>query len=328
MQLFEIVDVTQEMDPTPVMHTLMDGVSRVTIAAQHALELLADQAFDHFPRAGVMGLVRADGWGADTPHLSVEAIFSPPRFIGLHSGAGTDFAHERITHWLSMRVDPVKQLDDLSQTDLKAMQREQQLADVPQRQAHARAHVRNQAAQSPPNASLPKPLALEIDWCLVPFLTPRTPAFQEAMFSDLDGDGQRQIDTFSTTSQADPALAQIPVRAQSKVMLHHVRGHGSATCASVLGLALLARFFLFGNWLLHIGFDKSWRRRFLLFPFFDPRKGDMQPFPRLLQGFTQFLVFFSPLEHFFFDGHGLSVSERSRLNSFSAGWIGARYPKA
>jgi hypothetical protein len=42
----------------------------------------------------------------------------------------------------------------------------------------------------------------------------------------------------------------------------------------------------------------------------------MQPFPRLLQGFTQFLVFFSPLEHFFFDCHGLSVSERSRLNSF------------
>jgi len=123
------------------------------------------------------------------------------------------------------------------------------------------------------------------------------------------------IDHFSATSQADATQAQITIRAHRQMMFDDLRGQSPATRSIVLGFALFARLFLFGGWLLHIGFDKSRRRCFLLFQFFDPSKGDTQQFLCLLQCFTQFLVFLPQLHRFFFC-HGLSLSERSSLNSF------------
>jgi hypothetical protein len=79
MQLFEFVDVAQEMNPTPLMQALMDVVAGVKIAAQDSLELVADQLLDHFPSAGVMVLVVAHRGSAHTPDVSIEAIFSPSR---------------------------------------------------------------------------------------------------------------------------------------------------------------------------------------------------------------------------------------------------------
>ena len=105
-------------------------------------------------------------------------------------------------------------------------------------------------------------------------------------------------------------------------MFDDVCRHGSATRPIVLGLALLARLFLFGGWLLHLGFDKRRWRRFLLFQFFDPSEGDTQQFLRLLQCFTQFLVFLPQVDRFFFC-HALSLSEWSSLNSYAIAGVQA-----
>src|SRR5260370_33853246 len=215
---------------------------------------------------------------------------------------------------VGMGADWLKQLHDPSQNDLKGMQAAQQLADLPQRQAQAGAQVRDHAGQSHANAPLPKHLAVQIDRRFVPFLTACAPAFENAMFGDLYRGWWGNIDHFSAPSQTDTTQAQITIRTHRQMMFHDVRGHGSATGPIVLGLALLARLVLFCGWLWHIRFHESWRRRFLLLQFFDPRKGDTQQFLRLLQCFTQFLVFLPQLERFFFC-HGLSLSERSSLNS-------------
>src|SRR5581483_6791031 len=96
MLLLELVDIAQEMHPTALMQALMDVVARVKVAAQHARELLADQAFDHFPCPRVMIFVVSALWGADAPDVAILAIFSPARFIGLHRGAGSDVRFDLI----------------------------------------------------------------------------------------------------------------------------------------------------------------------------------------------------------------------------------------
>src|SRR5260370_37390124 len=77
MGLFEIVNIAQEMDPTPLMQALMDVVPSVKIAAQHALELVADQGVDHFPPARGMILSIANRWLPQAPNVSIAAISSP-----------------------------------------------------------------------------------------------------------------------------------------------------------------------------------------------------------------------------------------------------------
>lgn len=139
-----------------------------------------------------------------------------------------------------------------------------------------------------------------------------TPPFKDAMFADLHGWRWRNINDFSTPSQTDATQAQITLWAHREVMVDDVGGHGSATRPIVPGLALLARRFLFSSWLFDLRFHEGWRR-FLLFQFFNPPKGDTQQFLHLLQCFTQVLVFLAQVPRFFFC-HALSLSERSSLN--------------
>jgi len=120
---------------------------------------------------------------------------------------------------------------------------------------------------------------MQIDRRFVPFLTSCAPAFENAMFGDLHQGWGGHIDHFSATSQADPTQTQITIWAYCQVMFDDVCRHASTTRPIMLALALLARRFLFGGWLLHIGFDKRRWRRFLLFQFFDPSEGDTQQFP-------------------------------------------------
>lgn len=125
------------------MQALMDIVARVKIAAQHALELVADHLFDHFSRTGVMVFIVAHGGRTHAPDRAVRAIFAPARFIGLHGGARTDRAFEIIQDGLGMLPHSVQDLHNLANAHLKAMQTVQQLADLANRQAHHRAQVRD-----------------------------------------------------------------------------------------------------------------------------------------------------------------------------------------
>src|SRR5947209_15754215 len=58
--IFQVMDITQEVDPAALMQTLMDVVPRVEITAQHALEVLPDQLLDHFSTARMVVFVIAD----------------------------------------------------------------------------------------------------------------------------------------------------------------------------------------------------------------------------------------------------------------------------
>jgi hypothetical protein len=63
-----------------------------------------------------------------------------------------------------------------------------------------------------------------------------------------------------------------------------------------------------------VRFDTLRRRRFLRFPFLNAQKRHTQEFLSLGQALAPFLMFFSPVDGFFF-AHGFSFSERSRLNT-------------
>src|SRR5450755_1840438 len=104
----ELMQVAGEMHPATLMQALMDVVARVEIAAQHSLEGLAEQFFDHVSAARMVVLVIANGGGGHTPDIAILAVFSPSRFIGLHGGTGADLGLEVSEQRLGRRVDAMQ----------------------------------------------------------------------------------------------------------------------------------------------------------------------------------------------------------------------------
>src|SRR5258708_40085098 len=103
------------------MEALINVVPCIEVASQHALEGLPKQLFDHFSSTGVMILVISHGWGTHTPDISIEAIFSPSRFIGLHRPTRPDRGLEIVGQGLGMRTDAVGDLHDFSHAQPHSM---------------------------------------------------------------------------------------------------------------------------------------------------------------------------------------------------------------
>src|ERR1700694_2234206 len=188
------------------------------------------------------------------------------------------------------------------------MEGEQIRLNLPKRQAHHGTQVRDEARRSHSQSSLSQNLLLQVDRSFVPFLAPRTPAFEHAMVGDFYGRWGRNIDHFSHTSQTDPSQAQMAVWTRNDAMFHYLGGLRSSTSMVMLRITLFSYGFLFGSFLFHIGFDKGWRRCFLFFQFFNPSQSDTQQILCLLQRFAQFLVFLPKVSYFFLVCHSLSLS--------------------
>jgi len=54
VELFEIMDISQEMHPAPLMQPLMDVVACVKVTAEYSLVLIPNQTFDHFSCSRMM----------------------------------------------------------------------------------------------------------------------------------------------------------------------------------------------------------------------------------------------------------------------------------
>ncbi len=269
MQLFDLVDVAQEMNPTALMPALVTVVAGVNIAAHDAGELVADQAVDHFPSAGVMLLVVAHRWSAHAPDISIEAIFSPSRFIGLHGGAGSDVRCEIMKQGAGMPHHTGEHLNDLSHAHLDSMPGGQQVSDLSDGQAHHRAQGGNQADQSYAQPSLPQDLFMQIHRSLLPVLALRTPAVENPMVDHFHRRRGRHIDDFSHPRQREAAQPQVTGRAGHDAMLHELCRHRTRPPVSVPPITLLARLLFFRGFLFHVCFDKLRGRRLLLFQFLD-----------------------------------------------------------
>src|SRR6266568_4880987 len=124
------------MHPTALMQALMAVVACIEITAEYAAEVLTDELFDHFPSTRVMVLKIADARRGDTPDVAIDAIFSPPRLIGLHRRTGADLPFERSEMRLQLCFDPVQQFHHPSTADPDPMQREQVRLDLSNRQTH------------------------------------------------------------------------------------------------------------------------------------------------------------------------------------------------
>ncbi len=119
--LLELMDIAQEMDPTPLVQPLMDVVTRVEIAAQDSLEVVPDQVFDHLSTPGMVVFIIAESWGRKAPDVSVQAIFSPARLIRLHGWTRADLRLESIEQGLGIGSQTVENLNDLSHADLHSV---------------------------------------------------------------------------------------------------------------------------------------------------------------------------------------------------------------
>jgi hypothetical protein len=303
---FACVDITQEMGPTPLMDV---GPGR-KVVAQHALEIVADQSFDDFPRAGVMGLVITDRWRMNAPDLPIEPIFSPARFIGLHCRTGTDGGLEVIEHGPGMRADSVENLNHLSNAHLTPVQGLQQVSDLPNGQTHHRTPGGDQAGQSNPNAPLAPHLHMQIHRRFVPLLTPRAPAFENPMVDHFHRRWGRHIDHLSHSCLTDASQPESTIRTGHDPMLHDLCRNGTLTPMIVPGIPFWAWLLFFRLRLFHIGFDKGRGRRLLLFPFLNAGQGMTQQLLCLQECFSQGLVFRPQLGSFFLSRHGLCVSAK------------------
>src|SRR6266480_2514427 len=100
-------------------------------------------------------------------------------------------------------------------------------------------------------------------------------------------------------------------------MLHALRCLHCVPAPIELGITLLAGFPLSLFRLLHSGFHKGWRWGFLFFQFFDALLSDVQFFLRLTQFCQHVIQFFVEIAYLLFRHHGLSITERSNLNSIA-----------
>src|SRR5258708_10448753 len=137
--LFELIPIAQEMHPTALMQALMAVVAGIEVTAKHPAVVLTDQLFDHFPATRMMVLLLADAGRAGTPDVAIEAVFAPPRLIGLHRRTGTDLPFERSEVRLHLVFEPVQQLHDLSNADPLPVQGEQVRLDLSNWRTHPRA---------------------------------------------------------------------------------------------------------------------------------------------------------------------------------------------
>src|SRR5258708_7969678 len=163
----------------------------------------------------------------------------------------------------------------------------------------------------------------------MPFLALSTPAFENSMVGDFYGRRGRHIDHLSHSRQTDPSQSQLAIGTGHDPMLHDLRRRATGTTMVVFGSTFLPLLLFFRFWLFHVRFDKLRRRRLLLFQFLDADQSLAQIFPHLAQlsqglveGFSQRLVFRSKVSDFFLLCHGLSLSERSSVNSIAEGGLG------
>src|SRR5260370_3254260 len=208
------------------METLVDVVCGVEVTSKHSLKVLANQCFDHLPPTRMMILILANAGSGDAPDVAIGAIFSPSRLIGLHRWTGADLPFERIELGLHLVFQTMQQLDDFSTADRHLMDRLQVALDLPNGQAHHRWKGGDQTAQPDAYASLSKHLIVQIHWRFVPFLTPGTPPFVDAVFGDLYWRRGWHIDDFSLTRSTDPSQRQMTVWARHDPALPELGRHG------------------------------------------------------------------------------------------------------
>jgi hypothetical protein len=84
------LDIPHSVNPPALRKVLRDGGPCRDVASQHALGGFPMHRCDDVSGMGVMRLVIPHRWGANAPDISIEAIFSPARLIGVHRRARTD----------------------------------------------------------------------------------------------------------------------------------------------------------------------------------------------------------------------------------------------
>src|SRR2546421_6064743 len=187
------------------MQALVTVVAGIEITAQDSRKIVADQLLDDCSRPRVVVFVIADLRRAHTPNVSVDAIFAPPRFIGLHRRTAADLAFEVIEHGLGMLTDAMQQFDNLPNTHFQTVHLTQDFSQLPNRQAHHRAQIGDQTGQPHSYASLSQDLLRQLHRSFVPLLALRTPAFVDPMVRDLYRWRRWHIYHFSDAGQTDPS---------------------------------------------------------------------------------------------------------------------------
>src|SRR5712691_352121 len=264
------------MHPTALMQALMDVVPCIKVTAKDSAEVLADQLFDHFPPTRMMVFIIATAWGTYCPDVAIEAIFSPPRFIGLDRWTRADRRFERIEAGLHVGFEPVEQLHNLSTADRDPVQREQVRLNLSNGQSHHRAQGGDQTGQSHSEASLTDHLLMQVQRGFMPFLTARTPALVDPMFRHLNWRRRRNIDDLSAARQTQASQTQMAGRASQQTMLHDLSGPGARSPSIMPRLTLFACLLLFLWQFLLLRFDERWWRRFQLLQFLNAPVGFAQ----------------------------------------------------
>src|SRR5581483_275658 len=223
------------------------------------------------------------------PNGALLPILSPSGFIRLHRGTRADASFDSLQDRLRVADDPVQAFDDLARADLAAGEDEQQGTDLSHRHAHERAHQRNQAGQTYPDASLPHCLLMELNWSLVPAVALRTPPCEEPMVDHLHWLGIWPFNHFSHPCQAHASQAEMALRAGHDAMLHHLGRDPTTSSPMGLGIPLLPRFFLVCRAFLHVLVDELWRLA-LLFQFLNTSQRQAQHFLHLGEFFSPFVI--------------------------------------
>src|SRR6266567_4088576 len=269
MLLFELVGITQQMHPTALMQSLINIVGGVEVTAQHAFKVFAKPRFDDLTATGVMVFVVAQLRRAGTPHIPIDPVFSPPRFIRLHCWTGANLPLEVGQFRFHLCGGPLRQSNDLSTANLEAMQAHQIRLYLSHRQSHHRAQIGYQARDLHPEASLSHHLSAHIYGGLPPRAALATPAVVHHMLRYFDLRWGRQLDHLSAACHTNASQRTCTYWTVLDEVFDGARWGFPTPTVIVFRITLLTLLLPRGLGLDHIGFHEWRGRRLLLFQFLD-----------------------------------------------------------
>jgi len=135
----------------------------------------------------------------------------------------------------------MRQLDDLTHTQVQIVQGRQVLLHLAYRQPQCRAQIGHQRRHAHPDPPLPEHLPRQIQLRAAPAHTVRTPALDYLMFDHFHGLRRRQFNHLAAVIQALACQAILALRTARQCMPFDARRLHALPRRVVLSRALLAR---------------------------------------------------------------------------------------
>ena len=239
----QVVDVSQQVYPAPLLQARVMVVSGIEVADQDPAEGIAQRLVDYFLVPTPAQEVPVGG-GAEGPDVAVDSVLAPAGFIGVHHWAAPDSVPDLRQRRLSLLGHLVNRPDDGAQAQGQTVHGLQVPLDGAQGQPSLFPQGGNPAEQVDSQPLLPQDHPAQVRLGSPATLTYRTGPGYEDVLGDL-GRNRGEVNDFTGPLYPAPGQAGAALGTGFQDMLHPVGGR-HALAGKTVGPGLPGPFIILG----------------------------------------------------------------------------------